>query len=252
MAMATLSGFVRGRQDPSRLRLESTVYVHEETAEWLSRLIALAAALQAAEAAILGEHLAPLIGRPAVSEHPKSGPRTVTDDIVNSIEGVIGLDGRRPSAVAGDPMLVTVAELQRVGFDVNGDHTRLTAEFPCGPETSLLQMFTRVPNPRLGNGLLSLLTLPRIAVDGQPNDPRSVRLALEMNAREAAQMSRGRSLFHFLGSWCLDPGGLLTFCQFAPNTLLGFSPGWVHDMSMRGFARSMWAAEQFGLSFDDA
>ncbi len=246
MAMATMSGFVRGRRDPSLLRLESTVYVHERTAQWLGRVIALTAALQAAEAAILGEHLAPLIGEPAESEHPRSGRRTVYDDMANVIEGVIAPEGRRASDAAGEPMLVTATELRRGGFNVNGDRTRLTAEFPVGAQTSLLQMLTQAPNPRLGNGLLSLLTLPRGAGGGDPGDPELVRSALELNARELAQMNR----CHFLGSWCVDNKGLLTFCHFAPNTVLAFSPGWVHDVGTRAFARARWGGEQFGLDAD--
>ncbi len=45
MATATMSGFVRSRQDPSLLRLESTVNVHKGTAQWFGRVIALTAAL---------------------------------------------------------------------------------------------------------------------------------------------------------------------------------------------------------------
>ena len=166
--------------------------------------------------------------------------------MANVIEGVIAPAGLRASDAAGEPMLVTATELRRAGLAVSGDRTRLTAEFPVGSQTSLLQMLTQEPNPRLGNGLLSLLTLPLIAGAGKAGDPELVRSALELNAREVAQLN----YCHFLGSWCVDPKGFLTFCHCAPNTLLGIRSGWVHDVGTRAFARTRWAGEQFGLGVD--
>lgn len=73
---ASLSGPIRDPQEPKLVKLAASVYVHEGTLSWFSRLFSLAVVIQAADAQIKAEGMADLIqAKPAKSAHPKSGVR---------------------------------------------------------------------------------------------------------------------------------------------------------------------------------
>ena len=114
-----------------------------------------------------------------------------------------------------------------------GDENGLSAEFPFDDQTSLLRALTYDPNPRLGNGLLMLLTLP---VGG--NDAGSAAgaaTALALNAQELQAMNRS----HFLGSWCPGPVGA-TFVSFFPNSMEQCGPGCTPTLVQGAVIRARW------------
>src|SRR5262249_37235569 len=98
-------------------------------------------------------------------------------------------------------------------------------------------------NPRVGNGLLTLLTLPVGAT--APGDPRGARHALELNRRELEEDTHA----HFLGSWCPTEQGLC-FVTFYPNAFAAISPGGVVPLAQGDAFRARWAAGVFGQAFD--
>ncbi len=73
-------------------------------------------------------------------------------------------------------------------------------------------MYTDVPHPEAGNGLLCIMRLPCNA------DPRNV--ATQANRLNLIE-SRGDTGTLLLGAWCPDPSSdtTLAYCQFVPNLL---------------------------------
>jgi hypothetical protein len=237
MGYSTLSGPIRDPSDSSRLQLAASLYVHDETAGWLERLAGLAAAIQAAEAHIWGMELPELLdGASAKSQHPQSGFRDDLDDMLNVIEKVIPPASGQDSAYHGEEMLAAVEMLQRPPCVLaTGGEGGCTAEFPFGSFTSRLQLFTDQPHPRLGNGLLTLLTMPsRPAADAA----HGAAAALGLNELELQSLTR----CHFLGSWCHDEEGL-TFTSFYPNFLVGCARGCTQAFIRSSAVRAQWVTE---------
>src|SRR5262249_40373482 len=123
--------------------------------------------------------------------------------------------------------------------------TGLSAEFPFGRLTSLLQMKTAEPHPRFGHGLLILQSLPQVP---HGESAEAAELALKLNESEQDSTFFG----HFLGSWC--PGThALTFATFCPNFL--YAPSLAVNLAMNAVRRAWWAATQAfdaGWDFDQA
>ncbi len=116
----------------------------------------------------------------------------------------------------------------------NANQTGLTSEFSFGSESALLHMLTGQPNPRLGNGLLMVLSLP-----GNYQDRDLPKLSLDMNARELSEMTR----VPFLGSWCPNPGypQTLSNVSFFPNVCA--LPGLSSTLLMYYASKVKWAYE---------
>src|SRR5262249_31400743 len=150
--------------------------------------------------------------------HPASGARRDWDDILNVPAQLLIPTGQEPSRYRGQEMLDTLAMLQRPPcLLATGTDQGLSGEFPFGQLSSLLQMKTNEPHPRLGQGLLRLLEIP--AGPSGLSNVEAARKALELNEWE----QRAGPFAHFLGSWC--PGDrALCFVSFFPNGL--FAPGW--------------------------
>jgi hypothetical protein len=110
-----------------------------------------------------------------------------------------------------------------------GDRSGLTAEYPFGANTSLLRLVTDAENPRLGHGLLALLTVPRKS--------EGPEVAMELNALELSRLTRS----HFLGTWCDDEMGL-TYCAFYPN--VARVPGLLPNIFFSTASRAKWFAEE--------
>src|SRR5262249_12162724 len=213
MRHAGLSGLFYDPERPGRYQLAASIYVHEHTRPWLSRVVALVAVCQAAEAHATAEDLASMLrGRAAHSAHPVAGPRADLDPVTWSLERTVAPDGHGQSRYQGDEFLAALKMLEGSPFEFSGDGERLCCEFPFCRETSLLVADSQEVNPRIGGGLLIRLTLPAGAT--APGDPAGTRAALELNRRELT----GRSRAHFLGSWCPTEEGLC-FVSFFPNIL---------------------------------
>ncbi|HYT87891.1 MAG TPA: hypothetical protein VEL76_04160, partial [Gemmataceae bacterium] len=243
--LATLSGLIRNPAKPSRIQLASSIYIHAETADWLQRVLVWVAAIQNAEAHRIAPILARLTGTQlALSKHPRSGPRVVPDDMLNIVEARVGPDGQEPSRYAGQDMLDTLAFFQDPPCVLaTGGEEGVSAEFPFDNFTSLLKLKTEEPNPWLGHGLLTLLSVP--AGESGETNVAAARLALELNELELRTLTHSQ----FLGSWC--PGNqALTFVSFLPNAMYlpGLSRVLVGPAMM---ARAAWVAiEVFRVGFD--
>src|SRR5262245_34397733 len=109
MQHATLSGLLQDPDRPGRYQLAASLYVHEQTRPWLTQVAALVSACQAAEAHVMADDLARLLGgRPDRSAHPTSGPRPTLDPVPATLERHVAPDGRRPSRFRGADMLAAV------------------------------------------------------------------------------------------------------------------------------------------------
>lgn len=233
MRGATVSGLARAPDDPTRLQLAASACVHTDTQAWLQELLAWVAPMQAAEAEVLASELAGQAGLgPAWSVHPSAGPRAGADEMLSLPDAVIRPLGQGPSLWRGPEMESLVPLLQRPPCAlVTGDEDGLTAEYPFGTRTSLLQMNTEEPHPWLGAGLATRLTLPR---GGVLDDGRE---ALCLNERELSSLTRAP----FLGSWCAGPLGL-THTAFLPNAL--HKAGALTNLAMYAVQRARWTATE--------
>jgi hypothetical protein len=252
----TMYGFIQSAERPSCIQLASSVYVHAEILDWMRNLFSMAVATQVAEGAILSGMPGDLYGmRPAKSAHPESGPRVQMDDMLNIIRDVVSPKGEARSAYAGEEMRELLALLNKPPCVLaTGDRRSISAEFPYPNSTSLIQLETEDKNPRVGNGLLALLTIPDGAHNGASrpsagtNDivqalekgvdawRASGRSALKLNAREIASSTRA----HFLGSWRQSDKGL-TYASFYPNCL--YRRGCLQNLAMNHIMRARWISE---------
>lgn len=228
---ATMSGPLIGE---GHLLSGASLFVHDQTVDFWKTPFTLAALIQVASAYIDVEGVADLTSsRPAVSSHPTSGSRDNWDEMLEVISKVIAPLGAKESSFIGDGFNECERHFGRqLSVLTNADQTGLTAEFPFVGSTALFRMITDVPNPRLGNGLMCILTLP----SPYPSDELA-GLALQLNRSECSEVTRAQ----FLGSWCPDPTqpGLLSFISFLPN--MSFFPGIQNLLYQSAASRVKWA-----------
>jgi hypothetical protein len=231
---ATTSGYLVDAR-AGTVQLAASMYVHEETEDWVRRSFQLVTAIQAADAQIKAPVLAELTGAAvAASAHPESGARPILDDMLNVLEHVVAPLGRGPSAWQGDQMRWTTDIVQRGTFTVlaTGGETGLSAEFPLQSRTSLLTVTTEAENPQLGNGVLLILHLPMAIDQGD-----GVRLAAELTRRELSTLTRTQ----MIGAWCWRDDGM-HHVTFLPNAMhVGGGDLLNVVVSMSG--RAKWVAE---------
>lgn len=206
-----------------------TAVIHDEIFNWLSKVLATAAILQNASATNRARGFAEMTGGvPAASNHPSSGQRPDMDDILG-VPQVVVQEGRQPSRFTGAKMAGVGRFLVDMNFLGSVDETGLTCEVPFlsnAPavmlssergdtlQTSLMQVFTDVPHPDAGNGVLTILRLPI-----SPEPDAVAAMANQLNLIEA----QGSFMTNFLGAWCPDPTEpvrrTVAFCSFIPNFL---------------------------------
>ena len=232
--VASTSGFLVDA-DEGTVDLAASMYLHEETADWVRRCFGTVVAIQAADAQLKAELLAKITGaEPAPSAHPTSGLRPELDGMLHLLEHVVVPAGQEPSAWEGDQMLAVLEVVQSSGNTVlaTGDAAGLTAELPFQSETSLLTVATRESHPQLGNGVLIKLTLP--VLFSEEDGPR---FASELNRRELDSLTRS----DFLGSWCWHDE-FLHYVTFLPN-VLNLGEGDLFNFLGASYARAKWVAE---------
>lgn len=232
--VASTSGFVVD-PDEKTVDLAASMYVHEETADWVKRCFGAVVAIQATDAQLKAELLARATGaKPATSAHPVSGPRPELDNMLNILEQVVVPRGHAPSAWEGDQMLAIVEAVQSAGNTVmaTGGETGLTAELPFQSETSLLTVRTRERHPQLGYGVLIRLQLPVLFPESD-----GIQFAGELNRRELVSLTRA----HFLGTWCWHDE-FLQFVTFLPN-VLNLGDGDLFNFLASSYGRAKWVAE---------
>ncbi|MEO8217027.1 MAG: hypothetical protein ABI718_08085 [Acidobacteriota bacterium] len=246
-AFAMLSGIIRDPEDTSRLQLASSVWVHEEIAEFMKPMLLGVIALQAVEAHRLGPALAQDgVGELAVSEHPVGGLREVADEMLDIVENVFQPAGEETLALGKD--LATAAEvLMELGCFVTSDESQLAADFSLTGDpisvriglgrneedlgSSLIQISTDQPHPFLGNGVLIVGK-----VGPWLNNPPN--LAIELNEFELSN-----TLFaHSWGSWCVDQDGGLARITFVPKAL--YKSGALSNLAICAYQQMKNALEE--------
>jgi hypothetical protein len=200
------------------LRLWSIMYLHQETAESVTKFFSGVAILQPIEAQIRAAEFSRTLlgGRADTSAHPTSGPRRDGDEMLRVVEDIYAPAGQERSCWSGSEEFEQVAGVLNQGnCFATPDADGLTAEFSFGKdETSLLTVRTHERHPQLGHGMLLRLHLPQLFV--KDNAPFTAAL---LNTLETRHFTRA----HLVGSWCAAQMGegvpVPVFVGFIPNAL---------------------------------
>jgi hypothetical protein len=209
----TLSGPVLDSESRC-IELCSLARVHDGNCSWIQRLLSVAAVLQLAEVKTLsGIPMKESSASAATSGHPESGMRHPADEMSFVAERVVSPAGASPSKWGSSDFQAVSESLGRTPptllatFGTNG----LTAEFPFGDRSSLLQICADQPHPHWGNGILLVQTFPG-TIAGIPNATIADRMAQELNRIELTKLHSGLGLGSFLAK-NLD----ICFVSFVPN-----------------------------------
>lgn len=243
MSFASLAGPVYD-PDEKTLMLASLVRVHDGIFDWAKRVIGMAAVIQVGEARIAGPLMAQTLGaQQAMSGHPTHGFRPIPDELAEIIATTVAPHGKEPSRWSPAEFQDTVDRFLQGPPSVmaTGGGPGLTAEFPYGAQSSLLQMQGDQPHPRYGNGLFLLQSFPV----AESSVAEGTRLALQLNASELAGWGRGRA-----GGYRLTGYGLgsyvyrdrsIHFTAFFPNLM--YAPGLLTAL----YYACAWRAEQMDM-----
>jgi hypothetical protein len=227
-----------------RVRLCSSVLLHEQNANWLVPHFAGLAIIQPIDAQIRAHQWAEILGgTPDESSHPASGVRTQSDDMLNIIKAIYRPQGEDPSRWIASNEFEQVTALLRNGdiFAMNGK-TGLTAEVSFGDDSALIRASGDQPHPQLGNGVLLLLQLPVTL-----SETAAAQLAVELNLADAIGDAG-----HLLGAWCSAEargGSVPTFTGFIPNTL--YRPGLLFNMILSLGVKARWARKEIAPYMED-
>ncbi len=222
------------RIDGGRIVHEFGVVVDEERLGWVKFACATYATLALTLATSSAEQFgARFDAKPAVSQHPQSGPRFLADDILNLPARLVVPAGLEPSAWADPaPLAEAVGLLNALGgfaVDTSGTHgvwgevpygdhqTAFLVVAPTRPTPGVPGGMPLEPHPVLGHGLVIWLVLPTL-VHGESAAATAARLnEQEITSHEAASSGR----MHF-GAWTVtDFGAAVTpaYHMFVPNML---------------------------------
>jgi hypothetical protein len=220
----------------SELRWHSHVVVHEENRPWLTKLLELAALVQATNVERT-DILDTLELRPMTSEHPASGARNAPDEM---LEALVDLPLRDESPPVDDAEIDHVVDvLEQMGGDVARRADGLRAEMPQllgdSPMTLDLSLGERPP---LGTGVRMTLRLPSF-----PETLGVQEFPLDLNRMEV----HGEPMSHLLGSWAADlPDGSEPtpfFTCFVPNVTL--RRGVLLNLVLSMGVRARWIESRF-------
>jgi hypothetical protein len=226
--------------------LASTIYVHEDTKDWLPRLFAGLVVLQPIEAQFRADLAALLLGGKADrSRPPGGGPPASANDILG-VDQFIAHHGQQQSKWIDTGEFEQIVERwgrRDSGFGIAG-RGWLTIETPFGARTAMLKLKTDEPHPRLGNGLLATLTLPGLSETESEMTERSI----EMNYLEVTcWLKFGVPL---IGNWSAEewcppegPRFATAFCLFVPNLM--YQAGLAENLVLYAMARAKWFRERF-------
>ena len=231
MSAATLSG-VTYDSTTDLYKLHCSVYVHNDNAEWVKRVLLGAVALQIIDAQNNASLSLSTGHSTATSGHPIRGLRHHPDPILDSMDKFF-----RPYGACESKWVGFTAEwdearerVRRIAqHSVTDNATYLEAEFDWHLSAAVLpvrlEIRTDRPHEVLGCGLDFTLSLPFAMPAGQ-----RAHTALELNARERKEWN----WCHDLGSWCTR-GNEVVFKCFVPN--ICHAPGILvelaHDMALR-------------------
>jgi len=219
------------------LRWRSHAVIHEENRAWLTKLLEIAALVQATNVERGTDILETLELRSATSEHPTNGARTVPDEM---LEALVGLPLRDDPPPVDDAELdEVVGVLEQVGAEVERRPDGLSATLPqlVGGRAMRLDLALG-ERASVGAGVRMTLRLPSF-----PETLGVQEFPLDLNRMEA----HGEPIAHLLGSWAaaLPDGSEPTpfFTCFAPNVTL--RPGVLLNLVLSMGARAMWIESRF-------
>lgn len=246
----TMSGLVY-HADTRRLDLCSLVLVHDDTQEWMQKVISIAATLQIGEAPALATTLIQhykVEGTDAISGHSVSGMRGTPDEIAMIGGTLVIPSGKGPCAWTDQEFRETVDQYMQgpPALLATSGGDGFTVEFPYGDVSSLCQAEGDKPNVAFGNGLRVTQSFPV----SQSSDVEGARLALLMNATELA----GKPLGYGFGTYFYREG-LLCFSTFFPNFMYkpGLLPNLYFAAAQRARAMSVqltskdWTKDSFDI-----
>lgn len=203
----------------------SWALVYEYISGWMEPLLAMAAALQVFETREVDPSFDKFTG------HPEKGVRKEPNNIVNVIPGVVQPAGESPSRWTGQEF-EEAAELANslppVILATSG-RQGLTAEFPFGNFSSLLQIDGAQRHPVYGGGLLQLQYFPVSGKKGE--DEKWIKKALELNEPYISPVPAG----YGFGSY-LYRDGMITHASFIPNAL--YVPGLLTNLLLSAMGRA--------------
>ena len=220
------------------LRWRSYAVIHEENGAWLTKLLEIAALVQATNVERGTDILDTLELQPVTSEHPTSGARDVPDEM---LEALVGLPLRDdPSPVDEAEIDEVVGVLEQVGAEVERRPDALRAAMPQlvggRPMTFDLSLGER---GSFGAGVRVTLRLPSF-----PETLGVQEFPLDLNRLEV----HGEPMAHLLGSWAADlPDGSEPtpfFTCFVPNVTL--RPGVLLNLVLSMGTRARWIESRFG------
>ena len=221
------------------IKLRSAISVELENQHWTLPLLCLTAWLQYREVVAFGEEIAQMhkaehVRRdydlavsnecvPNTFDHFSSLPINARDDLIHNLP---------------TPFFAEMAEkLGKLNLLACANERKLGAHLPFGSGKALLAVSANEKHSLYGEGLLILLTLPPGAISDRPLDGE---LILRMNLKDAGS----QDLEHFLGSWCMGPGGGRR--GFTPTFLTVIPAAWCNPtlaekLIMSALDRCVWA-----------
>jgi hypothetical protein len=241
--LATLSGMVR---EGRRLRLHCHAWVEKSNLPLYDMVLGLIAGLQLHEASVIAAELTQnAVGDPLLTPHPTTGLREEPDEIASVVDSVITPVGQLKTPWPND-MFQDLQDRYLSGppcLLANAGDTGITAEFPFGAESSLMQASREETHPLIGNGLLvrSAFDLDHVR-DACCHDP------LALNAWEIEHANQP-----FFGSWCPSKNGRVAFVTFVPNALQHPAAATNSIMLSVGRARTMstkWLGDDWSKTWD--
>ena len=215
------------------VRAVASMWVHEQSLEWVARSFSVLGAIQVAQAQQQATMLAPMVGGElALSAHPGSGVRPEPDEMLGLLE-IVRMDGRSQPRWAGEQMEFALERLRRVPIVTlaTGDATGITLEVPYRQTTALIQLDVSWAHPDLGTGLIARLSLPGDAGPG-------AEWAAMRNRQELVSLTRA----NFVGGW-IGGAPFATFLSFYPNMLARTGVG-AANIALSMINRARWIAEE--------
>lgn len=242
--ISTLSGMVC---EARKLRLHAHAWVDKSNQPLYDMVLGLVAGLQIHEAALFAAALQKAgLAKPSITPHPVNGLRSEPDEIASVVETLIAPMGQQETPWPAE-MFEDLQENYLGGppcLLANAGPTGLTAEFPFGTESSLLEANTNQTHPVVGKGLWLLNSF---RLDDIPGAPSLGPLAL--NAWEIEHANQP-----FFGSWCASKNGRIDFVAFVPNVVRHPSATTNFILFGVGRARLMsikWRGDDWSNTWDD-
>jgi hypothetical protein len=214
MVFAAMAGPVYDAEKHT-LELCSLVRVHPGISTWMNSLLSVAAVLQIAEARLMANEVARVLGaQEAVCGHPEHGIRQDPDQMVGVVAGLIVPMGKEPCKWSAKDFQDLVDQYMQgpPSLGSSADGPGCVAEFPYGERSSLCLIRADQPHPRYGSGLFLLQSFPV----GEMSDAEGAKLALSLNTDELTVKPSG----YGFGSFVYRDESV-HFTSFLPNATYG-------------------------------